>query len=38
MITGVNEDGGPSVSKLASKNYQVYVIEDSMPPTSFPQG
>lgn len=35
LITAVKDEEPLSVNKLASKNYQVYVIEDSTPPTNF---
>lgn len=37
MLTDIKEEGNKSVNKLTSKNYQVYVIEDSTPPINFPQ-
>ena len=38
MITEIKDEEHLSVNKLASKNYQVYVIEDSTPPINFPAG
>ena len=37
LITAINDETSKSSSlKIGGKKYQVYVIEDAMPPVSFP--
>ena len=36
LITAIDEPTKNSNIKIGGKKYQVYVIEDAVPPTSFP--
>lgn len=36
LITNIAEEEQSPKQKISAKNYQVYMIEDSTPPTSFP--
>ena len=36
LITAINEESKTSNLKIGGKKYQVYIIEDAVPPTSFP--